>query len=351
MSESACVKSVLHIPPGVKSREGSVKDAVNDRSSYRMKNVNKYRSPDPSPINMKTTNEQGKKCKDAVKENIDFSTLVARSNSKNAPAPGHRPLESINSNQNNIKDLENYIEKYHPALAQKNSESSKQQIEKLIHNNKSLSELIKLQEVEISQRIQEETSRMTKTIQKVQSEIDVLETNVELQKLSSKKSECTELTQLALENRKLNENLENLQEKVRLFKLQGIKQEEFFVVQEKIISLESVQETLFIKNAQLKKELQNQITSNSASKSCVEMHSNIEKLTNIYSLIYKFQKLGKKYINKEEINLTDLLSYDGLVVEKSIPGLISLIRKEIGSLRVLVSDIYAENCGSTCQNQ
>ena len=34
-----------------------------------------------------------------------------------------------------------------------------------------------------------------------------------------------------------------------------------------------------------------------------------------------------------------------------MPSLITMIKKQLGSLRVLVSDIYAENCGDECLSQ
>jgi hypothetical protein len=299
----------------------------------------KYRSPDPSPVSG-THREQVK-----TTQNLNAVTKLSRKSSTSPINPSSR---SSSKNKENQENLCEFIFKYHPALASKNTESSKQDFETLSTNFQTLQETLERKQSDLEFQINERRLDLKKQIEKVESEASLL--TLHLDHLKSKDSQ-KELFKLLRENSDLEKKIVESKVEVVAMKEKGIKQEAFFLLQEKIVTLELTQNKLLDKNQELKQELRNQVTSNLTSKSLSEQKSNLSSMWGIFSLIKKLQKLSKKYIAQETIHLSDLMQSEEPSEDSSIPGLIFQTRKEISNLRVLVSDIYAENCGVSCQSQ
>lgn len=311
------------------------------------KKMNKYRSPDPSPVDLKNKLRVGRNIEN-LKENLNLVTKISK---KSSTSPISKPLNKNSGAKDNVVELEEYIYKFHPALAQKNVESSKQETERLQMKIKSQSELLKQKEQEIQNKAQLASKDLSISIQKLQSDIDLLTLQLEHVKSHSKVSEKSEILKIMKENDQLEKKIVEHKVDVASIKEKGIKQEDFFLLQEKIVTLELAQNKLFDKNSLLKQELKKQQAANLMSKSLSEQKSNLQNIWNIFSLVLKLQKLSKKYIAQENINLADLISVEDCPGDASVASVIGMTRKEICNLRVLVSDIYAENCGCACQNQ
>jgi hypothetical protein len=316
------------------------------QSITNTKAISKYKSPQPSPVNLKKNFIPP----EFSKENYHKSALPNNSR-KNSIASNHKPLDHILTPQENISELGDFIQKYHPALAQQNSQSFKQQIEKMALSNKDLKQSIASIESKISQKVIEKSNKITKSIQKTQNEIDALETHYQSLKKISKVTEYEDVKNLLSENQSLTESNKKIEDLIANYKKAGIKNEEFSVLQIKILDLENIQDSLISKNGQLKKELNSQMISNSSSKANIEMQANKLSLSSIYSQIVKLEKIAKNYLIHEPINLINILQNDDLLTDETIPSAIAVIRKQVANLRMLVSDIYAEDCGDLCQNQ
>ena len=322
--------------------------------SIKTKNAEfKYKSPQPSPITLRTNSKPTHRVCDSFKENCDLSNFASNHSKKSStnPSANHKPLESLSSGNDNVLNLEDFIQKFHPALTQNNSESLRQQIEKLANNNKSLKEMIRTSENELAQRLLENSNKITKNIQKTQNEIDALETHCISLKKEANSQENEEIKLLVSENKTLSDSIDNIQAKINNYKQKGIKHEQFSILQDNIIELESVQESLIHQNSGLKKELNSQQVSNSSSKACSDYALNMKNLKILYSQINKLEKIAKKYIANEAIRLNEIIDFEEDIPPQSMPSLITMIKKQLGSLRVLVSDIYAENCGDECLSQ
>ena len=311
------------------------------------KNMTKYRSPDPSPVDFKNK-ARGLRNEENLKENLNLVTKISK---KSSTSPISKPLNRITGTKENVVELEEYIYKFHPALVNKNIESSKQETERLQMKIKSQSELVKQKEQEIRNKAQLASKDLSISIQKLQSDIDLLTLQLDHVRSQSRVSEKSEVLKIMKENEDLDKKIVEHKVDVASIKEKGIKQEDFFLLQEKIVTLELAQNKLFDKNLQLKQELKKQQAANLKSKSLSEQKSNLQNIWNIYSVVLKLQKLSKKYIAQENINLADLISVEDCPGDASVGNIIGMTRKEICNLRVLVSDIYAENCGCACQNQ
>ena len=337
-------------------RNGNDESVLNIPSSilsYKFKPPTKYKSPQPSPIAIKPNHRPSYKPSDSFKENFeisDCSSKISRKSSTN-PTKSHTPLESIGNTSENVVDLENFIQKFHPALSQKSTVPIKQQIEALASNNKNLKAMIKAKEGEHSQQLLEQSNKIAKNIQKTQNEIDSLEVHLKCLENESKMKEREEIRKLASENESLSELTGKIKSLIVQYKQNGIKHSQFSVLQQKLIELETIQESLISKNESLKKELSSQILTNSSSRACLEHSANVKNLCGIYSQILKLEKISKKYLAHESINICEIIDCEEIQPQQSIPNMIALIRKQTSSLRVIVSDIYAENCGESCLNQ
>lgn len=307
----------------------------------------KYKSPDPSPI---APRQNSHKLSDSFKENFAGKPQKP-TKLLQKPEKSHRQLELISNTCENVSDLEDFIQKFHPALSHKNVEPNKQQLEKLEANNKSLKKMIKAKEGILAEKVLENSNKITKNIQKTQNEIDALEAHLSCLKAEAKEKESDEVTKLTSENCSISELIASLESSISYYKSNGIKFSQFSVLTSKIIELETAQEKLISKNSALTKELISQKSSNSASKAFSEHSLNISNLSSMLSQILILEKVSKKYLAHESINITELLEYEDNLHSESIPSLISMIRKQIASLRVIVSDLYAENCGNACFNQ
>ena len=312
--------------------------------------LQKYRSPDPSPLNMKP-NETDFKENLNLKENFNLVTRVSRQRS------GSSGLEIDNYGKfkagyaGNDENLEEFICKYHPALANKNLQVSKQEHEKILAENKSLKQIIKKKHEEVNEAIQEKRNEVNKEIKKVESEIELLKLQLAHVKNNESSDSFNEILKLVKDNNEFEKKIVEGKVEIVAMKEKGIKQEDFFLLQEKIVALELMQNKLLDKNSELKLELRTQVASNLTSKTLNEQKNNLSSIWSIFSLILKLQKLSKKYIAQEVINLADLMYCDEAPEDTTIAQVIALTRKEICNLRVLVSDIYAENCGVSCQSQ
>lgn len=322
---------------------------LNDQSLLclpKPKLKSKYKSPQCSPSSPKPKSHHSHKPSDSFKENLVQNLFY----SKDSKKPGKKHLSAIENTNNNILELQNFIQKYHPALSQKSENSNKQQIEKSIKKHKQLKELLSVKEKELSQKVLESSNKITKNIQKTQNEIDTLESYLETLK-KTQKTEDFEYRELKSENLSITESISNIKALIANYKQSGIKKSQFSVVTTKIIELESIQESLLSTNSSLKKELHNQVSLNSASKACSDLATNKRSLDTIYFQIAKLEKIAKKYLANERINLIEIFHSDEKLPEETLPVYIGIIKKQICSLRMLVSDIYAENCGDSCQTQ
>ena len=210
--------------------------------------------------------------------------------------------------------------------------------------------MLSIKEKELSQKVLESSNKITKNIQKTQNEIDTLESYLETLK-KTQKTEDFEYRELKSENLSITESISNIKALIANYKQSGIKKSQFSVVTTKILELESIQESLLSTNSSLKKELHNQVSLNSASKACSDLATNKRSLDTIYFQIAKLEKIAKKYLANERINLIEIFHSDEKLPEETLPVYIGIIKKQICSLRMLVSDIYAENCGDSCQTQ
>ena len=115
------------------------------------------------------------------------------------------------------------------------------------------------------------------------------------------------------------------------------------------MNLEAFHVPLLNENQELKEELKKQVIINKNSKSCADLKKNLNNLNSIFHLISNLQRIGKKFMLHEPVNLVDLMQNDDSDCNKSVGEILQIIRKEIYSLRMLVSDIYAENYGNSCE--
>ena len=312
--------------------------------ALQSKKLQKYRSPDPSPLNLKP-NELN------FKENLNLVTRVARQHSVSSAGPACSAHASKAASRENAENLEEFICKYHPALANKNLQVSKQEHEKVLAENKSLKQLIKKRQEEVGQAIQEKRNEVNREVKKVENEIKLLKLQLAHVKNVESNEGFSEIVRLVRDNTEFEKRIVEGKVEIVAMKDKGIKQEDFFLLQDKIVTLELMQNKLLDKNSELKFELKTQVANNLTSKTLSEQKNNLHSIWGIYSLILKLQKLSKKYIAQEVINLADLMHCDETPEDTTIAQVISQTRKEICNLRVLVSDIYAENCGVSCQSQ
>ena len=287
-----------------------------------------------------------------IKENLNLVTRVTRQQSISSTVS---PLHAANLSKEKIREhaenLEEFICRYHPALANKNLQVSKQEHEKILTQNKSLKQLIKKKQEEVHEALQEKRNEVNREIKKVENEIERLKLQLAHAKNPALNENYSEMFRLVKENSEYEKDIVEGKVEIVAMREKGIKQEDFFLLQEKIVSLELVQNKLLDKNSELKVELRAQVENNLTSKALYEQKNNFRNMWNIYSLILKLQKLSKKYIAQEVINMADLMYCDEAPENTTVSQIISQTRKEICNLRVLVSDIYAENCGVSCQSQ
>ena len=315
------------------------------------KKTQKYRSPDPSPFNFKSSQQDLHENLN-LKENLNLVTRVNRQQSISSTGPPLNPSSLYKEkNRENVENLEEFICKYHPALVNKNLQLSKQEHEKVLSQNKSLKQLIKKKQEEALKAIQEKRNEVNREIKKVENEIELLKLQLVHVKNPPVNENLSEIFRLVKENSEYEKSIVEGKVEIVAMREKGIKQEDFFLLQEKIVTLELMQNKLLDKNSELKLELKTQVANNFASKALSEQKNNFQNMWNIYSLILKLQKLSKKYIAHEVINLADLMYCDEAPENTTVSQIISQTRKEICNLRVLVSDIYAENCGVSCQSQ
>src|SRR5574343_225666 len=164
------------------------------------KKLHKYRSPDPSPLNIKTY-EQNANENLNLKENFNLVTRVNRKHSLSSAGP---PLSTSSllkaMNRENIENLEEFICKYHPALAGKNLQVSKQEHERIQAQNKNLKVILRQKQEELQDAIQERRTEVNRDIKKVENEIELLKLQLAHVKNHQTTENTNEILRLVKEN-------------------------------------------------------------------------------------------------------------------------------------------------------
>ena len=168
--------------------------------------------------------------------------------------------------------------------------------------------------------------------------------------LHLKQIESQHLESMSIENRSLCSKISQLKDKIYQKKNSNITLEDSSALAENLKKLEESQFDSLQKNIELKKQLSEMRQTNFEKKCDIVSPRSRDNLIGIYCDILRMGALGKNIIAKERVKLEEItqIPYNSLNITPA--QVVSLIKKEISDMRVLISDVYAEQCCDVCHS-